>query len=424
MTDRHDRIARGVLAGLLLFALARPATAGEWKGHTATRDGAVIVENPAKGFEAPLVRDLELLWTIGGETDDEDEMFGVIADVALDADGNVYLLDAQLNEVKIFDADGNFLRSIGREGEGPGEFRRAGSLLLEPDGRVAVIQTVPARVVLLEPEGDPAGEAPLPKPDGGGFQLVMGAKRRGGNTVMLFARQGMDASTMAWKRETFLASVDAQGHLGARYVTRENIVGGAAPELNDATWMTFDRRWTIGPDGRVYACPSFADYEVHVWAKDGRLERIVRREYEHRPRDAKEKKFFRTLFSFYAKMIPNCTVTVADDCPDIQNVWVRDDGTLWVLSSRGSRDHPDGTLGVFDVYNPEGQFVRTVTLRGKGHPRNDLYVFAGERLYVVSSFMQAAMAAQGIEGLYDEDDEAEPMAVRCYRLGGDVLATR
>jgi len=63
---------------------------------------------------------LEHLWTVGGDTEDEDEFFGVIADIEIDNSGNVYLLDSQLAEVKIYTKDGELIRTIGREGEGPG----------------------------------------------------------------------------------------------------------------------------------------------------------------------------------------------------------------------------------------------------------------------------------------------------------------
>jgi hypothetical protein len=63
-------------------------------------------------------------------------------------------------------------------------------------------------------------------------------------------------------------------------------------------------------------------------------------------------------------------------------------------------------------------------LVGDGDALDDLYLFVKDRVYVVTSFLQAAMSAQGVEGLYDEEEDAEPMAVICYKLDGDVLATR
>ena len=47
------------------------------------------------------------------------------ADVALADDGSVLVAETKPAHVKVFDRDGRFVRSIGREGSGPGEFRAA-----------------------------------------------------------------------------------------------------------------------------------------------------------------------------------------------------------------------------------------------------------------------------------------------------------
>lgn len=52
----------------------------------------------------------------------------------------VFLLDQQLSEVKVFDSAGQWLRTMGREGEGPGEFRGPVDLALLPGGQVGVLQ--------------------------------------------------------------------------------------------------------------------------------------------------------------------------------------------------------------------------------------------------------------------------------------------
>ncbi len=43
------------------------------------------------------------------------------SEIRTDREGNIYIADNKLSAVQVFDADGNFLRSIGRAGEGPGE---------------------------------------------------------------------------------------------------------------------------------------------------------------------------------------------------------------------------------------------------------------------------------------------------------------
>jgi hypothetical protein len=416
-------VALVVVVAVLVVAAA-DGHAGTWAGKvTPGANGTQTISSPAKGFAEPATLKLPELWRLGGDSEDEEEFFGVISDIDIDANGQVYLLDSQLNQAKIYTADGEFVRSIGREGEGPGEFRTPTSMFFTKE-KVAVIQMMPGKIVLLTKDGQPGGDYPIPQAPDGGFQMIQGGESRGANVVLYMARQKFDQAAGKWSRQSFLASIDPTGKQVAEYSSKENTINMASAEMNDATWDTFERRWEVGPNGKVYACNSYDNYDVTVYDKSGKAEKTITREYKHVPRTADEKAFMNRMFSHWAKMIPNCKVVINPMDKDIENIYVRDDGSMWVLSSAGARNLPKGTLGTFDVFNPEGQFVKQVTLQGQGNPLEDLYVIEKDRLYVVTSFLQAAMSAQGVQGLYDEAEEPEPMAVICYKLEGDVIAAR
>ena len=54
------------------------------------------------------------------------EEFGVLRDLKLGEDGTLFLSDPGLHQVHKFTPDGEWIDSVGREGEGPGEFNRLG----------------------------------------------------------------------------------------------------------------------------------------------------------------------------------------------------------------------------------------------------------------------------------------------------------
>lgn len=63
-------------------------------------------------------------------------------DIAVSDDGSILVADQKPTVIKVFDAQGRFMRAIGREGEGPGEFRSAyiavrGDTLVVQDARNA-----------------------------------------------------------------------------------------------------------------------------------------------------------------------------------------------------------------------------------------------------------------------------------------------
>jgi len=90
---------------------------------------------------------------------DPEVPLGNVADVAVDSQGTIYVLDRGFNTVHKFTADGAFVADLGREGEGPGEFFRPSCLAVGPEGRVFVAPLT-GPVVILNPDGTPAGTIP------------------------------------------------------------------------------------------------------------------------------------------------------------------------------------------------------------------------------------------------------------------------
>ena len=79
--------------------------------------------------------------------------FSKPTNVAVDKDGNVYVTDTLNDRVEIFDADGNFIRTFGKPGDGPGYFARPKGIAIDGDGHVWVADGVQDRVQVFTPEG-------------------------------------------------------------------------------------------------------------------------------------------------------------------------------------------------------------------------------------------------------------------------------
>ena len=90
------------------------------------------IENPAEPAQGTQKVELEELWRIGG-ADDEENIFGVVNRALVDDDNNIYLLDAQLSQVSVYSPDGILLDVLGKEGDGPGEFRGPVDMCFLPD---------------------------------------------------------------------------------------------------------------------------------------------------------------------------------------------------------------------------------------------------------------------------------------------------
>ena len=88
-----------------------------------------------------------------GELDGAEEyLFGWIRSIAVDDDRNIYVFDFQAQHVGVFDSARNHVETLGRQGEGPGEFNRAEAIALLPDGRLVVRNPGNQRVEVFGPE--------------------------------------------------------------------------------------------------------------------------------------------------------------------------------------------------------------------------------------------------------------------------------
>ena len=102
---------------------------------------AGLTEEALTAWRAARYRLLNATTVLALGRDDKEgpELFGMISDVAFDAEGNILVADEADYSVRTFGPDGSHVASFGREGEGPMEFSsRPHSIGALADGRILV----------------------------------------------------------------------------------------------------------------------------------------------------------------------------------------------------------------------------------------------------------------------------------------------
>jgi hypothetical protein len=129
--------------------------AGRWEGSVDTLpNGAVEVHNPSHG-----IWDSSTAWSvveelrIGRLEGSGPDLLGRIAALEVDDAGRLYVLESQSQELRVFDSSGAYVRTIGREGGGPGEFRQAIGMAWGPDGNLWVVDPGNSRISLIDTAG-------------------------------------------------------------------------------------------------------------------------------------------------------------------------------------------------------------------------------------------------------------------------------
>ena len=72
--------------------------------------------------------------------------------LAVDSDGNLYVADTMNNRIEVFDADGKFVSTFGKAGDGPGYFARPKGVAIDSDDHIWVADGMQDRVQVFNKE--------------------------------------------------------------------------------------------------------------------------------------------------------------------------------------------------------------------------------------------------------------------------------
>ena len=121
-----------------------PDTVGTWVGTITTEGNVTTVINESGSVWGGAARLVEEM-SIGVDVGAQEYMLGEIRAVTANAE-HIYVADASIPAVRVYDYQGRYVKDIGSRGGGPGEFIRPdkaavaadGTLYVYGDGRVNV----------------------------------------------------------------------------------------------------------------------------------------------------------------------------------------------------------------------------------------------------------------------------------------------
>jgi len=311
--------------------------------------------------DPPRVRRLQLQerWRIDPE-DTDAPLLGVVGiqSVAVRG-GEVYLLDNQLSHVVVYSADGRYLRTIMREGEGPGEVRRPGLLFVRDDGTLAVQHGYPSKLTFVAPDGTPRGDWRL---RANAWLRHVAETPRGWFGSYSVSDIGDDPASM--DLVLHVAFLDDEGEPVAefaRIATRRNLQEHAKADEADEyePWSTA----VAAGDGQVVLAAERDAYRLEWRDLDGAVTRVVTREFPaHRRADDE---LARLKYGSYSIVDGHVTIPDRRLCerdPVIRAIEPLPDGRLRVRTSFFDRELPPGMACRFEIHAPTGELAERVEI--------------------------------------------------------------
>lgn len=357
-----------LLTAILVFLLAHPAL-------LSSQDTLIVRGSnaPIWGSDVRLVEEVR----IGALDGAPEYLFGYVVDMALGPDGSMFVVEGQGPIVRKYGPDGVYLHDIGRQGEGPGEYKSRPQIAITSDGRLAMLDGGNRRVTFFDLDGNYLLDWPIP----GNLRTTSGftADTAGNlwvNTLTIDPKQ----PETDWPRPVVKLSPTGE-ILATLPVPSEGRKAGswvlASPE--GYMWPFLEIISSdLSPEGYLVS-GSNRTYSFDFLLPDGSVVRVAR-DWEPVRLAREERSQWQEWGQFLASLdragAPEIDTDIPKFKPAYRQLEVDEDGRVWVdrYVEAIHADRPPREPGderplltwreprTFDVFEPTGEFLGTVVL--------------------------------------------------------------
>lgn len=355
-----------VLPWLAACGADAPASSGVVVRDSA---GVAIVENaaPAWGEGEGWRVEAEPAVDIGVfEGDSAYEFFRIVGAVRL-SDGRIVVANAGTSELRYFDDAGRYLKSVGRQGSGPGEFERMTGLNLLPGDSLLVYDGGLRRATLVDGEGAVVRSFALPE----GVSGLAGRFTGGGyiGTASVGFGGEMPQTGVYQPEVDYLRFLEdgAVTDTIVRHPGSQSYLRIGASSIEIVRGIPFGRTEARAVSGDRLFLANTERYDIAVYGSEGGLLRRIRRLVEPRPvTEADLARFMEARLAGVEEADrPRVRglydgIPIPETFPAFASLLADARGHLWVERYRGPGDGDDAR--VWTVFDAEGRMLGDVKL--------------------------------------------------------------
>ena len=370
---KHRLLFRVSVPIIVIFTLGA-VQSGEHSFTVFSEDGVMVSETTGGPRYQGELFSFEPVATVNQDPDNEESLLQWIGDTTLDADGNVYIADNRTCRIAVYNAEGEYSHSIGRQGNGPGEFqsikiiRFEGEVLTLWDNNASRMSRFTRDGTFLEsasPPDNARATGMLLLPDERILTWRLPFTPRDGyawNSVVVSVFS-VDGDTLATIRSEEVITGAAQ--------TRPSPVGGT--ESIVTTIPLISRPRALFDPARGIMVATGMSSELLWYSLDGDLKQIYRLPFEV-PRITNQIK--RAWYDEMREMMRDFAERTGRDPGEVRDqefteyaaLWsggfIDDAGYIWLYAVHlpGLDEKPDGRS--CHVLDPEGRYLGRSTLAG------------------------------------------------------------
>lgn len=304
--------------------------------------------------------------TIDDTSMPEDTFFEGVSSIVCDNDGNIYICDYKANNIKKFNASGKHLKTIGRKGQGPGEFNMPLEIAVTDDRlivwdmgnrRLCTLTAVGEfikSVQIFRGEGRPQKMRPLPNGN-----IVIELEK------IYFGEQDKPQDCLI---EIYSPDLEKIKTLYTQQVWRNKFMRIESMFTNIIQPFSPLVCWDVSPEGKiVIGYPR--EYKIDLYDSEGGKISSFSHSYEPVKVTDKDKESFFSGITYSSggtttQTVPEPIVKNTEFPklkPAFKQILVDSEGNILVWTYRKNREEESR---YFDAFSPDGNFIGNVQIMG------------------------------------------------------------
>ncbi len=252
-----------ILGCVLIVSFSVGQENPQWKGKIEYENGIEVIKNPKEPLFSKDVFELNEEIAIGEAEGRKEYMFSKISGIEVDDEGRIYVLDYKEAQIKVFDRNRDYLKTIGREGQGPGEMTSPFSICITNKNEIVIQDLNNHKISFFSLEGKYLKAISTAE-----LIIVGSVIDTRGNIIGITSTTGPDKQVVELKK--FNSELDYLYSFCSFSLPRRS------PAYNP---FNPEICWALTMNDEV-VCGYSENYELKVFSSDGKLIRIIRKDYE------------------------------------------------------------------------------------------------------------------------------------------------
>ena len=131
-----------IIVSICLIVLFCSGDEKAYESVVETIDGIEYIHNPGVPIHPNKKVIFEEELSLTGENEETGEVYVYhFYDLYIDDNGNIFIPDIEEHNIKVFDKNGKYIKTMGRKGQGPGEFQYISHIDFLSNGNMIVVDS-------------------------------------------------------------------------------------------------------------------------------------------------------------------------------------------------------------------------------------------------------------------------------------------